>query len=64
MCTYYLTDHRVIRAFAEPTKTGGEGYLYVNTFVGAYKVHKKVKIDLIGDRRVLKKEAVVILVSP
>jgi hypothetical protein len=43
-------------------RQGGEGYLYVNTFVGAYKVHKKVKIDLIGDRRVLKKEAVKCLI--
>ena len=30
----------------------------VNTFVGAYNVHKKVIKQLIGDRLVLKKEAV------
>jgi hypothetical protein len=64
MCTYYLTDHRVISYVAVQQRQGGRGTCEGNIVVGAYNAYKKVKIDLIGDRRVLKKEAIVVLVSP
>jgi dihydroorotate dehydrogenase len=45
-CTYYLTDQRVISHVAVQQRQGGRGVTLVNTFVGAYKVHKKVNKGL------------------